>query len=277
MKNLTLDIKFEINFATLLAFITGILAGFILLGLVYLIGCLSSLRIKKIKLNKALEQINEDDIKLLIKKYQNSFSIEKKKRKTIPFDYFYKSIYELIKEIAGQFYPKSKNPICELSLNEIIMLDQYIVKKIDDLLSKKGLNLFRNLKLSTIMLLVNKKNEIDNSKLIKNAKKYKVKKIYSIALTALNVINPYHWFKKLVVNPSINLLLNKIFILCYTIIGEETYNVYSKQAFINDDEELKELLTSIEQERIKLNNEGLLVENKVTEEIVKPRKKQKKN
>ena len=142
------------------------------------------------------------------------------------------------------------------------MLNEYIIKKIDSLLSKKGLNIFRNLKLSTIVSLINKKNEIDNTKVVKTDKKYKLQKIFDIALTAVNFINPYTWVKKLIVNPLISLLANKICLLCYSIIGEETYNIYSKQAFINDDNELQELLTSIEKERKDLSKDGLLIEEK---------------
>lgn len=257
-----IEITFEINFATLVAFLMGILSGFIILGLLYFIGCLLSLRKKKKKLNEQLKNISQDDIKLLIKKYQDQYTLTKKEKKELSFSYFTNSLFNLIKDIASKFYPKSKNPVCELSINELIMLDEYIIKKIDTLLSKNGLNLFKNLKLSTIVLLINKKNEIDNTKVVKTVKKYKLQKVFDVALTVLNFINPYIWFKKLVVNPLIGLLVNKICLLCYTIIGEETYNVYSKQAFINDDDELKELLTSIEKDKTQLSNEGILIESK---------------
>ena len=171
-------------------------------------------------------------------------------------------------EIASKFYPKSKKPLMELSLNELILLDQYIVKKLDDLLSKKGISLFKNLKLSTIMNLVDKKTTIDNTALVRNAKKFKFKEIYGLALTLINIINPYFWFKKIVINPSINLLLNKVFLVCYSIIGEETYNVYSKQAFVEEDSKLKELLNTIDKQTEKIKKEGLLV-NQVSEEKIK--------
>lgn len=257
-----IDIKFEINFATLIAFIIGIISGFIVFFLFYFIGCLVSIQKKRNKLNKQLKNISKDEITDLIKKYQNEFLKIKKEKKEIVFADYSSSIINLIKDIASKFYPKSKNPICELSINELIMLDQYIIKKIDALLSKKGLNLFRNLKLSTIITLVNKKNEIDNTKVVKTVKKYKLKKIFDVTLTALNFINPYMWVKKLIVNPLIGHLLKKICLICYSIIGEETYNVYSKQAFINDDDELQELLSSIEKERLELSKEGILIEKK---------------
>lgn len=255
-----IEFKFEINFATVIAFIVGIISGFILFGLFYFISCLVSIQKKKKRLNEQLKNISQQDIKNIIKTYQDNYTKEKKEKKEVPFSYLSNSIINLIKDIASKFYPKSKNPICELSINEIIMLNEYIIKKVDSLLSKKGLSLFRNLKLSTIVLLINKKNELDNTKVVKTVKKYKLQKIFDIAITALNFINPYMWVKKLIVNPLIGMLANKICLLCYSIIGEETYNVYSKQAFINDDNELQELLSSIEKERTQLSNDSILIE-----------------
>ena len=263
-----LEIKFEINMFSLFAFLAGVLTGFILLGLIYLISCLYSLKKKSIKINKEINNITETDIKKIIFKYQDAFNDEKKRRKTVPIDFFKSTIYDLMNEIAGKFYPKSKRPLTELSLNELILLDEYIVNKINDLLSKKGLSLFRNLKLSTITLLIEKKDYLDNHKIVKTAKKYKFKEIYDVLLTVLNVINPYFWFKKLVVNPTINILVNKIFLICYSIIGEETYKIYSKQAFTMEDIKLKELLYSIKENGNNLTKQGLIVENKVSEEIV---------
>ena len=269
--NSLIEIKFEINIFSLFSFLAGIFAGFIILGLIYLLNCLLSLKKKTIKINKEIKNISENDIKDIIHKYQDAFNDEKRRRKNIPFDYFRSSIYDMMVEIASKFYPKSKKPLMELSLHELILLDQYIVKKLDDLLSKKGISLFKNLKLSTIMNLVDKKTTIDNNALVRNAKKFKFKEIYGFALTLINIINPYFWFKKIVINPSINLLLNKVFLVCYSIIGEETYNVYSKQAFVEEDSKLKELLNTIDKQSEKIKKEGLLV-NQVSEEKIKKEK-----
>ena len=51
----------------------------------------------------------------------------------------------------------------------------------------------------------------------------------------LNAINPVVWVKKLIINPSINLITKQIILKLIQQIGQETYNVYSKQAFIDQD------------------------------------------
>lgn len=262
MKITLLSFKFEINIFSLIAFLTGILAGFVLLGLIYVFGCLKSLRKKEIKINRLMKDITEDDIKNTINKYQESFLDEKKRRKAIPIDYFKNSIFEMINEIASKFYPKSKRPIMELSIDEIIKLNRYITNKIDELFSHKGLSLFRGLKLSTIANLVQTKQNIDNTALLKTVKRYRLKKIGSFLLSAINIINPYFWVKKLVINPSINIIINKICLLCYAIAGEETYKVYSKQVFVEEDSALQEIIASITSNSKKVVDEGIIIENK---------------
>ena len=257
-----LKFTLEINIFSLIAFLSGIFAGFVILGLIYFIGCLRSITKKKNKINKIINEISQEEIKEIIFKYQDAFKDEKKRRKEIPFDYFKSSIYSLMNEIAGKFYPKSKRPLLELSFDELLLLDNYIAKKIDDLLSRKGLILFRKLKLSTIMNLVDKKTAIDNNKAVNSIKKYKLKKVYDVFLFSLNLINPYLWFKKIIVNPAINILLNKVFIVCYSIVGEETYNIYSKQIFNNDDNEIKQLLNDIDKDSLDIEDNGILIEKK---------------
>ena len=51
----------------------------------------------------------------------------------------------------------------------------------------------------------------------------------------LNAINPVVWVKKLIINPSINLITKQIILKLIQQIGQETYNVYSKQAFVDQD------------------------------------------
>ena len=60
------------------------------------------------------------------------------------------------------------------------------------------------------------------------------------------------WFKKLVVDPSINAITKKIVLVIIDVIGQETYHIYSKQAFLEplDDQELQALLNKLEVEEV---------------------------
>ena len=252
-------ITFQINFATIIAFLMGILLGMALLALIYLFTSLVKLNKDAIKINKRINDISEDEIKKTIAQYQEAFKDEKKRRKAVPLDFFMSSSKEMINDIAKKFYPDSSRPLSELTINELIMLDRYIIDKIDNLLSKRLFNLFRNVRLTTILKLLDTKTKIENTSLAKTYKRYRLKKVADVFLSVINVINPYHWFKKLVVNPSLNALINKICLVLYSIIGEETYNVYSKQAFLNEDDELELLLKEIDKDQENLNKVGIIV------------------
>ena len=164
-------ITFQINFATIIAFLMGILLGMALLALIYLFTSLVKLNKDAIKINKRINDISEDEIKKTIAQYQEAFKDEKKRRKAVPLDFFMSSSKEMINDIAKKFYPDSSRPLSELTINELIMLDRYIIDKIDNLLSKRLFNLFRNVRLTTILKLLDTKTKFENTSLAKTYKR----------------------------------------------------------------------------------------------------------
>lgn len=240
--------KFEFNINTFITFFVGIIFGAIFLVLIYLLIALNSIRSKKKNIEKINTSITEDDINKIIKDKQKEFLIY---RKSNPIYYSLKTVViDLVNEIAKIYYPKSKHPIGELSIDELIILDRYIVSKLEELLSKRGLSILKNIRISTLLNIADANYKFQNNKAVKYSKKLHAPKIVKTIQMGLNIINPFYWFKKLVVSPSMNLLIKKIFLLIITIIGEETYAVYSKKLFITEDEEIK-LLNEIEEEENK--------------------------
>ena len=61
-----LKFTLEINIFSLIAFLSGIFAGFVILGLIYFIGCLRSITKKKNKINKIINEISQEEIKEII-------------------------------------------------------------------------------------------------------------------------------------------------------------------------------------------------------------------
>ena len=79
----------------------------------------------------------------------------------------------MMNKIASHFYPDSKKPLAELSIEELILLDRYIMDKLELILSKVKINMFKKLKLSTILKLLNLKQNVENNIVVKTTKKYK--------------------------------------------------------------------------------------------------------
>lgn len=262
--NCLLEFTFEINLFSLVAFIMGMISGAIVLVLAYAIGSINSLKKdSRVSIN-SIKGVKEEDIRKIINNHRESFKDERKRRKEVSLDFFKEIIFNMMNEIASQFYPKSKRPLSELSLDELILLNKYILTKLEEILSKPILRAFRGIKLSHVLMIIETKNNIDNSKTVKTVKKYKLQKVGEVLINVVGILNPAKWFKKLVIDPTINILLNQVLLTCIDYVGEETYKVYSKTALKKTEDELNNLLEVINKDK----KEITLTINQVTEEEI---------
>ena len=234
-----IDFKIEINLAAIIAFFFGILSGMFLLFFIYVLSSLKAIKKRRIIVSKELKNINDEDIMNIIKLAKEEFHIKKKQHKSISFSDFREIIINLINQIAFRFYPKSKHPIAELSIDELILLDRYLVNQIDSFTSKKGIRLVKKVKISSIITIINTKNTIENTAVIKTIKKDKVDKIATAILDGLQVLNPVLWIRKGIVAPTIKMILNRICLVIISIVGQETYHIYSKKIFTENQDELE--------------------------------------
>jgi len=165
---------------------------------------------------------------------------------------------ELMTEIAKYYFPDSKYPIYELSIQELLNLNYYITKRLEKLINGRFIRHFKNYRISSIVSILNKKKALDNSKLMKLNRQYKVSKILSIGATVLNYANPIYWFRKLALKPSTTLVTKEACKLILQIVGEETNNLYSKKLFETPEDEMKietELDQMIDQEASTIKEE----------------------
>ena len=136
---------------------------------------------------------------------------------------------ELTVDIAKKFYPKSKYPYLELTVDETLNLAHYITDRVEDLLQGKILRMTRGLTLAKIYELNETKTKIDNNKFVKAARKYS--KVTKAAVAVLNAVNPVYWFRKLTKETALNIIVVRIGLSIIAITGEETYKIYSKKVF----------------------------------------------
>ena len=127
--NYLLEVTFEINLFSLVAFLTGLLSGAVILVLAYALSCIKSLK-KDSKVSiDAIKGVNEEDVRKIIENHRETFKEETKRRKEVSVDLFKEVIFDMMNEIASKFYPKSKRPLSELSVDELILLNKYILTK----------------------------------------------------------------------------------------------------------------------------------------------------
>ena len=102
-------------------------------------------------------------------------------------------------------------------------------------MDKPILRKLKDMKISKIVKV------IDNSKRIANSKAAKAMKkstgVAGVAKAILNTINPVMWFKKIVVNGTVNIAIKKLCKAELLIVGRECDKVYSKSLFKKDIDE----------------------------------------
>lgn len=219
----------EFNLPTIMSFLIGVSFGFLLLLLMYLYAVLKSLN-KGLKLKAADEEdIDEEEIKWLIEDAQKQFK-NKELRNEIGFPKYLLQINkELSVDIAKKFYPKSKYPYLELTVDETLKLNHYITDRLEELMSGRLLRLVRGMTLAKIVELNETKNKIDNNPIVKTAKKYN--KVTKTAFAIVNAVNPAYWTRRLTQEFALNIIIVKIGLALIAITGEETYKIYSKKVF----------------------------------------------
>jgi len=222
-----------INFQGFINFFLGMLTGIILFlaTLTFL-----SIRGKNINLDvkKPEGEFSEDDLRQLIVSRQNRLRKVLKTKKEGAFRLTFEVSYELVEEISRYFFPNSKYPMYELSVNESIELNHYITDRIDEILEVPVLKNAKKARIITIVNMYEKKKAIEGSKLAKAAKKLKLGKVAKYGGMALNAVNPVYWFRKLVLSTSIDAMTRKLCVAIIGVVGEETSKVYSKKLFDKD-------------------------------------------
>jgi hypothetical protein len=149
--------------------------------------------------------------------------------------YYAKYLYNISKDlgydIALKFYPDSKTPHLELSLDETIKLNHYITDRVDQLTMHPLLKLFRKYTLSNIYEMTLTTKKVKDSKVLKFAEKYGIDEVYKASMTAINIVNPVYWLRRIANEQVLERILVQIGLAIISITGEETYKIYSKKVF----------------------------------------------
>lgn len=239
---------FDISLGGFINFFLGMFTGMVVLlgAMVFL-----SFRGKHINLDDIKmpdKDLSPDDLKQLIEtrqiKLKRNLKVKGASTARVTLDI----AYELLEEISRYFYPESKYPMFELSVQELIELNHYISTRVDELLEVPILKNAKKTKIISIINMYEKKRAVEQSKIVKAAKRAKLGKVLKYGSMALNVVNPVYWFRKLVLSTSIDAMTRKLCVVVVGVVGEETAKVYSKKLFDKDvelglvDENMDELL-----------------------------------
>lgn len=245
------------SWASLVVLFTGVLIGFILALAIYLIIFVASIKSEKQKIEefKSDEELDELKKELSIKideikeDYLNDSTGLTTKEKTQMLG---STIYHTVNVIAGTYYPESKYPLYELSIDELIVLIKYLSTRLDEVFSKNILKFFRKMTITQVFKFIDAKKKIEDNKIVQTTIKAKPHKILSAISATLNYANPIYWFKKIFTGTVVNFTINKVFILVIDIVADETSKAYSKSIY-NEEinihrKEIEQVISEIQEE-----------------------------
>lgn len=266
------------DFGSLIAFLIGIVVGILLLFLIYSVLVVSSLKSKKYIAKGEELIVTDTEVKEVVDNARKLYTDKKIKGAKDNIGHCFAICTAMVTDIARKFFPKSKRPVAELTVDELLQLAIYISNRIDEIIDRPALRLVKKVKLSTILGLGDVKKAIDDSSLMKLTKKYKVKKFFDTVLGVLNIFNPVYWIRRTVMTSALDLAVNKLCILIIGIVAEETYKIYSKRVFEEEryiDTNVNELVESIEKDLEGLTDEEVeeyLATQGLSEKLKKKRK-----
>ncbi|WP_323847768.1 MAG: hypothetical protein Q2306_00275 [Phytoplasma sp.] len=232
------------NLNIFISFFVGFCFGLVIFCLLYLFSVLKQFNKKIQKIKNKNDKLTNADINKLIKNTQDMFKKDIKTNQDNYMLYLLQNCKSLILSISYGFYPNSSVPYLEITIEESLLLMQYMHDRIDDLFNKKIIFFFKKMTLKQIFIL---KHKLIDKKYIE--KYQKTNKILNIASNTLNVINPFHWAKKIFTKLCYNTLIDKIGCLIISIVGEEVAQIYSKQRFVKDKNiDINDILNELNEE-----------------------------
>lgn len=243
---------FEISFGGFINFFVGMAMGMVAFAVIYIYFLVRGKNINIDDIKRPNIDVDEEELKNIIIEKQKKFKRNKKLGNQSVAKLTFDMSYELVEEISKYFFPESKYPMLELSVNELLNLNHYITTRLDEILDKPILKNTKNLQITKIVGMYEKKKAIEQTKLIKAAKKYKVVKVVKYGAAVINIVNPVYWFRKIVINTSIDIMTRKVCLVVIGIVGEETTKIYSKKLFDKPVE-----LDFVEKEMLSLFDEGV--------------------
>lgn len=227
------------DFRAVLYFLTGTVFGFTLCSLAIAAIFLGREK-KRDKARVATGAVLTDaEVKALIRKRQDQLPALAGAAGNSWFRAAFETSVELMYEIAAHYYPDKRYPIYELTPQEVIDLDRYVVNEIEKILNGKIVRRFKKYRISTIVEIVNKKKQLDDLKFMKMNKQYQISKILGTVSTIMHAANPVTWIKKAAIKPLTEYVTKEAAKRIVAIVGEEVDKLYSRKMFAPADDPAK--------------------------------------
>ena len=132
----------------------------------------------------------------------------------------------LINEVASIYYPESKHPLFELTIDELFLLVREILSLLSNIIFEIGIPNLEQLKMSTVkdlILLGGKVRKVYNLRGVRLTIGF-----VNAAIKLQSVVTPIYWVKKGTNIVSVNSLSQFLVKCMFEVVGKVTANIYSK-------------------------------------------------
>ncbi|WP_297406079.1 hypothetical protein [uncultured Cetobacterium sp.] len=141
------------------------------------------------------------------------------------------NLVDLMESIAKIYYPTSKFPLYEFTFEEILQLNIHISQRVLKQLERKRFKVFKNIRISQIIMLNQLKNNTLEHKYIQKIKEMKIASIFSTAYMLLRSSDPKYWAMRVIKDLGINIAIRYIGSNIIKISGDELNKAYSKNFY----------------------------------------------
>ena len=187
-------------------------------------GNLQQIELVQVKNSSSQDKKAYDLIEAERKKVWTSLSL---KTSLAPKEIWQMSL-ELIKEIAAIYHPEAENPQFQASIDDLLELNERIVKRLQEYIEKPPLNTIKDLNIQSVLTYKKNYERFSQSAGVKFYHKHN--HLYSMgkhAWTAYNFLNPWHWGRKVVLTAGKEGVYRSLLSVVLKVVGEEAVLVYS--------------------------------------------------
>ncbi|MBQ7372942.1 MAG: hypothetical protein IJW64_00020 [Clostridia bacterium] len=144
--------------------------------------------------------------------------LKKKKSSVFP-----KAYADVIKEVAVVFDDKRKNAFLDFSIKSGFDFLHKVIDRIESVLDATEIAVLKNLKISRLAGITSLTSKVLSNKAV-NAGLGLSKKISNL----INIINPYHWIKKIALSIFFTKIINEILLASVDIVAWEFARFYEQ-------------------------------------------------
>lgn len=146
----------------------------------------------------------------------------------------YEISFDAVRRVAAVYYPEEKDPHYKATVEGLMDLNSRIVVRVKDLLDKPILNKLRGLDVATIITLKKGYDVVWKNPLVEFIKKPKIRQTVKSVIDAVNIFNPWHWARKVVIEAGLETAKRYFVTGLVTIVGEEAVLLFSGRNIRNE-------------------------------------------